>query len=132
MNPKTLLRQRPLQVDERLVDIGDELTDYEDDVEHNSFNIFRGTLAYVCCSQEAGCAGLLFFISLPEYRPVGHLSIFLHLCSISVHVRKTSPAEVGKTVFTHTSNLGYGQGIFQHSRMPEYRYCYPVPMPRLK
>eukprot|EP00983_Pelagomonas_calceolata_P082002 1155782-Pelagomonas_calceolata.AAC.1 len=30
-----------LRVDELLVDIGDDLTDYEDDVEHNSFNIFR-------------------------------------------------------------------------------------------
>jgi len=30
-----------LRVDELLVDIGDDLTDYEDDVERNSFNIFR-------------------------------------------------------------------------------------------
>lgn len=30
------------QIDERLVDIGDDLTDYEDDVEKNSFNIYRG------------------------------------------------------------------------------------------
>ncbi|KAF5837827.1 hypothetical protein DUNSADRAFT_3790 [Dunaliella salina] len=30
-----------LKVDELLVDIGDDLTDYEDDVERNSFNIFR-------------------------------------------------------------------------------------------
>lgn len=31
-----------MQVDEMLIDIGDDLTDYEDDVVANSFNIFRG------------------------------------------------------------------------------------------
>lgn len=31
-----------MEVDERLVDIGDDLTDYEDDVAQNSFNIYRG------------------------------------------------------------------------------------------
>jgi hypothetical protein len=30
-----------LRIDERLVDIGDDLTDYEDDVEANSFNLYR-------------------------------------------------------------------------------------------
>jgi hypothetical protein len=30
------------QVDEMLVDIGDDLTDYEDDVAANSFNVYRG------------------------------------------------------------------------------------------
>ncbi|GAX77630.1 hypothetical protein CEUSTIGMA_g5073.t1 [Chlamydomonas eustigma] len=30
-----------LRMDERLVDIGDDLTDYEDDVEANSFNLYR-------------------------------------------------------------------------------------------
>ena len=34
-----------LRVDERLVDIGDDLTDYEDDVVANSFNIYRCLLA---------------------------------------------------------------------------------------
>lgn len=44
------LQQKPLdetllefmRVDEMLIDIGDDLTDYEDDVMANSFNIFRG------------------------------------------------------------------------------------------
>eukprot|EP00879_Flechtneria_rotunda_P031831 GHRR01034836.1.p1 GENE.GHRR01034836.1~~GHRR01034836.1.p1 ORF type:complete len:130 (+),score=55.92 GHRR01034836.1:102-491(+) len=31
-----------MRVDEMLVDIGDDLTDYEDDVMVNSFNIYRG------------------------------------------------------------------------------------------
>lgn len=31
-----------MRVDEMLIDIGDDLTDYEEDVAHNSFNIFRG------------------------------------------------------------------------------------------
>jgi hypothetical protein len=31
-----------MAADERLVDIGDDLTDYEDDVVANSFNIYRG------------------------------------------------------------------------------------------
>jgi hypothetical protein len=31
-----------LRVDELLVDIGDDLTDYEDDVADNSFNVYRG------------------------------------------------------------------------------------------
>ena len=31
-----------LRADEQLVDIGDDLTDYEDDVVNNSFNIYRG------------------------------------------------------------------------------------------
>jgi hypothetical protein len=30
------------RVDELLVDIGDDLTDYEDDVAANSFNVYRG------------------------------------------------------------------------------------------
>lgn len=44
-----LLRQPPdatllefMRTDEMLIDIGDDLTDYEDDVMANSFNIFRG------------------------------------------------------------------------------------------
>jgi hypothetical protein len=32
-----------MRLDEFLIDIGDDLTDYEDDVVANSFNIFRGT-----------------------------------------------------------------------------------------
>jgi hypothetical protein len=31
-----------MRLDEFLIDIGDDLTDYEDDVVANSFNIFRG------------------------------------------------------------------------------------------
>lgn len=31
-----------MRIDEMLIDIGDDLTDYEDDVMANSFNIFRG------------------------------------------------------------------------------------------
>jgi hypothetical protein len=31
-----------MRVDEMLIDIGDDLTDYEDDVMANSFNIYRG------------------------------------------------------------------------------------------
>lgn len=31
-----------MRIDEYLIDIGDDLTDYEDDVVANSFNIFRG------------------------------------------------------------------------------------------
>lgn len=31
-----------MRVDEMLIDIGDDLTDYEEDVVANSFNIFRG------------------------------------------------------------------------------------------
>lgn len=31
-----------MRIDEFLIDIGDDLTDYEDDVVANSFNIFRG------------------------------------------------------------------------------------------
>lgn len=31
-----------MRLDELLIDIGDDLTDYEDDVVANSFNIFRG------------------------------------------------------------------------------------------
>jgi hypothetical protein len=44
-----LLKQPPdqvlfefMRVDEMLIDIGDDLTDYEDYVVANSFNIFRG------------------------------------------------------------------------------------------
>ena len=33
-----------LRVDEHLVDIGDDLVDYEDDVLENCFNIYRGAL----------------------------------------------------------------------------------------
>ena len=39
--PDDLLLQF-LRLDELLVDIGDDLTDYEDDVVNNSFNIYRG------------------------------------------------------------------------------------------
>jgi hypothetical protein len=31
-----------MRLDEVLIDIGDDLTDYEDDVMANSFNIYRG------------------------------------------------------------------------------------------
>lgn len=37
-----------MRVDEMLIDIGDDLTDYEDDVVANSFNIFRGGLLPGC------------------------------------------------------------------------------------
>jgi hypothetical protein len=37
-----------MRVDEMLIDIGDDLTDYEDDVVANSFNIFRGRLPPGC------------------------------------------------------------------------------------
>ena len=33
-----------LRVDEHLVDIGDDLVDYEEDVLENCFNIYRGAL----------------------------------------------------------------------------------------
>jgi hypothetical protein len=45
-----------LFVDEILVDIGDDLYDYEDDVARNSFNIFRGM--FVCGLRDHG---LYFF-----------------------------------------------------------------------
>lgn len=34
-----------MRVDEMLIDIGDDLTDYEDDVMANSFNIYRGAFS---------------------------------------------------------------------------------------
>jgi hypothetical protein len=37
-----------MRIDEMLIDIGDDLTDYEDDVVANSFNIFRGELLPGC------------------------------------------------------------------------------------
>ena len=36
-----------MRIDEMLIDIGDDLTDYEDDVVANSFNIFRGACVVV-------------------------------------------------------------------------------------
>jgi hypothetical protein len=33
-----------MRLDEILIDIGDDLTDYEDDVMANSFNIYRGVM----------------------------------------------------------------------------------------
>lgn len=42
-----------MAVDERLVDIGDDLTDYEDDVVANSFNIYRGGALVGCLG--CGC-----------------------------------------------------------------------------
>ena len=40
-----------LFVDERLVDIGDDLVDYEDDVMANSFNIVRGRAPPYCAAE---------------------------------------------------------------------------------
>ena len=42
-----------LRVDEHLVDIGDDLVDYEDDVLENCFNIYRGALE--CPRSSVGC-----------------------------------------------------------------------------
>jgi hypothetical protein len=41
-----------LRLDELLVDVGDDLTDYEDDVLANSFNIYRcaPTRGALCCA----------------------------------------------------------------------------------
>ena len=44
-----------LRVDEHLVDIGDDLVDYEDDVLENSFNIYRGALECPSCSVGGRC-----------------------------------------------------------------------------
>ena len=45
-----------LKVDEHLVDIGDDLVDYEDDVLENSFNIYRGALQYPTSDHGDCCA----------------------------------------------------------------------------
>lgn len=56
-----LLKQPPdqvllefMRVDEMLIDIGDDLTDYEDDVVANSFNIFRGGSLFCVACHGAG------------------------------------------------------------------------------
>lgn len=48
-----------MQVDEMLVDIGDDLTDYEDDVYVNSFNIYRGSFALFCVLHSPSSCCLL-------------------------------------------------------------------------
>ena len=45
-----------LRVDEHLVDIGDDLVDYEDDVLENCFNIYRGALESSRSSVGGRCA----------------------------------------------------------------------------
>ena len=46
-----------LRVDEHLVDIGDDLVDYEEDILENCFNIYRGALQ---CQRSSvgGCCAL--------------------------------------------------------------------------
>jgi hypothetical protein len=41
-----------MRVDEMLIDIGDDLTDYEDDVMANSFNIYRGAVIVLGHARE--------------------------------------------------------------------------------
>ena len=45
-----------LRVDEHLVDIGDDLVDYEDDVLKNCFNVYRGALYCPRSSVGGRCA----------------------------------------------------------------------------
>jgi hypothetical protein len=46
-----------MRLDEMLIDIGDDLTDYEDDVMANSFNIYRGEISRDCVTS---CSRLVF------------------------------------------------------------------------
>ena len=62
-----------LRLDELLVDIGDDLTDYEDDVEANSFNIYRGERSTASGGRRHECDGGLVGIGghVGGSRPVG-------------------------------------------------------------
>ncbi|CAG9461839.1 unnamed protein product [Pedinophyceae sp. YPF-701] len=81
-----------LVVDERLVDIGDDLVDYEDDIERNSFNILR------CMAAVHGAGAPVRVAELIGQLEVQHAALLRGLpeASRSAHVSRLAAAAQGR------------------------------------